>query len=207
MSATRDGGAPARLVVVSGPSGVGKSAVVSRLLLDPRFGRAVTATTRAPRPGEQEGVDYFFLERAEFVRRLDTGWFLEHAEVYGRLYGTPRSSVDAVLASGRHCVLVIDTQGAATLRRMNVAGAYVFLEPPSLEELVRRLMQRGGDPPESFERRMREAAAERAQASLFDKTLVNRDLDETTKAVAAFVGVSWSPLPPGPRGGASVPAT
>ena len=174
-----------RLLVVSGPSGVGKSAVVERLLQDPRFGRAITATTRAPRPGERDGVDYLFLAEDDFSRRLAAGWFLESATVYGRLYGTPRSTVDEVLATGRHCVLVIDTQGAATIRRSGVPAVYVFLLPPSWEELVRRLTSRGGDTPESQARRVAEAHREMAEASHFDVRLVNDRLEDTVRAVAA----------------------
>jgi guanylate kinase len=124
---------PGRLLVVSGPSGVGKSAVAARLLLDRRFGRAVTATTRAPRKGERNGRDYVFLDAEEFVRRERAGWFLEYATVYGQLYGTPREHVEKVLASGRHCVLVVDVQGAATLRDRGIEAEFVFLLPPSTD--------------------------------------------------------------------------
>ena len=133
-----------RLLVLSGPSGVGKTVVGERILKDPRFGRAITATTRAPREGERDGVDYHFLTVEEFRRRLAAGWFLEHAEVYGRLYGTPVASVEDLRAAGLHCLLVIDVQGAATLRRQGVDALFVFLDPPSLDELARRLAGRDG---------------------------------------------------------------
>ncbi len=119
-------GQPPLLVVLSGPSGVGKSTVAERLLADAAFGRAVTATTRAPRPGEADGIAYHFLTESGFRERLARQEFLEHANVYGRLYGTPLASVHAVLDAGRVCVLVIDVQGAATLRALRDAGSLPF---------------------------------------------------------------------------------
>lgn len=186
-----------RLLVLSGPSGVGKTAVAERLLADPRVARAITATTRAPRPGERDGVDYLFLSMDEFRRRLADGWFLEHADVYGRLYGTPRSSVEAVLASGRHCLLVIDVQGVATLRSAGTPATYVLLEPPSRAELERRLKTRGSDDPASQARRLDEAERELARAALFDHRVVNADLEAAAQEVAATVGLALAP-PPGP---------
>jgi guanylate kinase len=182
-------GVRGRLVVLSGPSGVGKSAVVDRVLRDPRFGRAITATTRAPRPGERDGVDYHFLDVDTFRARLGQGWFLEHAEVYAQLYGTPRSSVDAVLASGRHCILVIDVQGADTLRREAPDSIFVFLEAPDRRELERRLRSRGGDDPTSVDRRLDACERELREADRFAHRLVNLDVDATARAVAALVGV------------------
>jgi guanylate kinase len=180
-------------VVISGPSGVGKSAVADRLLKDSRFARAVTATTRAPRPGERDGVDYVFLSVDEFRRRIGEGWFLEHAQVYGRLYGTPRANVDAVLASGRHCVLVIDVQGAETLRSAGLeqgGAVFVFLSAPDRTELERRLRSRGGDDAESVARRLDEVARESEHAARFAHHLVNHDVGATARAVAALVGVA-----------------
>lgn len=179
-----------RLVVVSGPSGVGKTAVIDRLLVDPRFGRAVTATTRAPRQGEQDGVDYVFLSKDDFLRRVAAGWFLEHADVYGRLYGTPRNEAEAILASGRHCLLNIDVQGAATLRAAGVEALFVFLVPPSLAELERRLRERGLDAAEVVAGRLAAVDREMAQAERFDVRLVNRDLDVTARKLALSVGVA-----------------
>lgn len=178
-----------RLLVVSGPSGVGKTAVADRLLKDPRIARAITATTRAPRVGERDGVDYLFLAADEFRRRVAAGWFLEHADVYGRHYGTPRSSVEAVLASGRHCLLVVDVQGVATLRAAGTDAVFVLLEPPSRAELERRLKTRGSDDPTDQRRRLEEAERELARTDLFDHRVVNADLELAARAVAATVGV------------------
>lgn len=181
-----------RLVVVSGQSGVGKTAVIERLLRHPRFARAVTATTRPPRAGERDGIDYVFLDRAEFERRLAAGWFLEHAEVYGRLYGTPRSEVERVLSSGRHGLLVIDVQGAATLRREGVEGVFVFLLSPDPKELERRLRARALDGPEEVARRLAAAERELSEAHRFDRVLVNDDLEATARKLAREVGVDLS---------------
>ncbi len=194
MSAPRRSPSPprGRLIVVSGPSGVGKSAVVARLLKDARFARAVTATTRAPRGAEREGEDYHFLAPEEFERRVRAGWFLEHAEVYGRRYGTPREGPEAIRTSGRHCLLVIDVQGAATLRSQGVEAFYVFLVAPSREEAVRRLSGRGADSAESVRRRVAAMEAEVAQSDRFDLVLVNDDLEATARKLAGAVGVDVS---------------
>jgi guanylate kinase len=195
--ASAGGGAPVRgrLVVVSGPSGVGKTALVDRLLEDPRFARAVTATTRPPRGAERDGVDYVFLSAEEFRRRVGAGWFLEHAEVYGRSYGTPRDAVDDACLAGRHCLLNIDVQGAATLRRLGVDALFVFVAPPSLEELERRIRRRGQDGPEVAARRLAAAAGELERQGEFDLVVVNDDLEATARRLAAALGVTLGEPP------------
>jgi guanylate kinase len=175
--------------VISGPSGAGKTSLADRLLADPRFGRALTATTRAPRDGEVDGVHYRFLSEAAFREGLARGAFLEHADVYGRLYGTPRETPEAVIASGRHCVLVLDVQGAASVRALLPRAAFVFVMAPSVEELRRRLSTRGLDGPDAVERRLAVVSRELAEAPHFDLVVVNDDLERAARQIAAAVGV------------------
>ena len=121
---------------------------------------------------------------------MDAGWFLEHADVYGRLYGTPRSHAEAILDAGRHCLLNIDVQGAATLRAAAVDALFVFLVPPSLAELERRLRDRGLDSAKAVADRLAAVDREMAEAERFDVRLVNRDLEATARRLAALVGVA-----------------
>ncbi len=170
------------LLVISGPSGVGKTSL-ARLLLEREsyFRRAITATTRAPRGDERDGIDYHFLSAETFERRARAGDFLEHAEVYGRRYGTPRASVDAVLANGCCGILVVDVQGARSLREALADAPWpvrtVFVKPPSLAELGRRLEQRGEDGEAAIARRLEIARDELREARGFDLVLVNDDLE------------------------------
>jgi len=176
-----------RLIVISGPSGVGKTTVGEGLLHDPRFGRAVTATTRAPRPGEVDGRDYLFLDEAAFRADLAAGRFLEHATVHGNLYGTPRDQVDAVRTTGRTCLLIIDVQGAASLRNDGVEALYVFLTPPSWEVLEQRLRGRKSDDEAVVARRLANARTELERQSEFDAVVINDDL---ALAIAQIEGLA-----------------
>lgn len=170
------------VLVISGPSGVGKSTVAARLLEDPAFGRAVTATTRAPRPGEIDGVAYHFLDEATFERWVAEDRFVEHAGVYGRHYGTPISSVRTVLESGRICVLVIDVQGAASIRALQAARRLdfdvtsVFLDA-NPEKLAARLAKRGTETASDLQERLRVCAIEQKEKPAFDAVVLNDDLD------------------------------
>ncbi len=182
-----DAARPGLLLVLSGPSGVGKTTVAHALLEQPGYARAVTATTRPPRPGETDGVDYRFLSEPEFRAAVARGEFLEHAEVHGRLYGSPRSEVERVLRDGRVCVLVIDVQGAAELRRTGVDALYVFLVPPTDEELERRLRARGADGKADIERRLRTARAELARSGEYDEVVINDRLENAVVKIARLV--------------------
>ncbi len=178
-----------QLLVISGASGAGKTSVAHRLLEDPRFARAVTATTREPRGDEQDGRDYHFLTAGAFHKRLIADGFLAPAEVYGHWYGTPRENVDQILASGRHCLLVIDVQGVEDLRSSAVEARFVFVDATSFEELERRLRSRGDDGPERISARLRAARAELEKKDLFDRVLVNDDIERAARELADWIGL------------------
>jgi len=181
-----------RLIVLSGPSGVGKDAVLAPLFAadacPPRLRRCVTATTREPRPGEIEGVDYFFLAREEFERRIAEGFFLEHACYAGRFYGTPRWWVDLERDRGNDVLLKIDVQGARQVRAAAPDAVLVFIAPPSLEELERRLRGRdGGADPADLARRLTIARDELALAPDYDYLVVNDSIGRAVEDLRAIV--------------------
>jgi guanylate kinase len=176
------------LVVVSGPSGVGKTSFCTHLL-NTRHDtvRSVSATTRPIRPGEVDGRDYFFLDRAEFERRLGAGEFLEHAEVHGHLYGTPRRFVDQQVAAGRIVLLNIDVQGGLQVRNGYPDGVSVFVYPPSLDSLRERLTGRQQDGDEEIQRRLANAPGEMSHWRDYDYVVVNRDLPAALATISAIV--------------------
>ena len=167
-----------RLTVLTGPSGVGKGTLV-KLLLErhPEIWLSVSATTRAPRQGEQEGISYFFLSRQAFEQRVADAGLLEWAEFAGNLYGTPRQPVEQQLAQGRPVLLEIELEGARQVRRSFPQAFAVFLEPPSFEELERRIRGRGTDSEEAIQKRLQRARIELAAAPEFDARLVNGELE------------------------------
>ena len=176
-----------RVIVITGPSGVGKGTLI-RLLRErlPELGLSVSATTRAPRAGEQQGVDYHFLSDADFDRLIGEGAFLEHAEYAGRRYGTLRTELERRAAAGEPVLLEIEVQGARQIRESMPSAVQVFIEPPSPEALRERLVGRGTDAPEVVERRLRVAAAELAAKDEFQHRVVN---DRLHDAVEALVGI------------------
>jgi len=180
----------APLVVVSGPSGVGKTTVVERLIegANGRLRRAITATTRDKRPGEQDARDYHFWSEGEFRTAIDEKLMLEWAVVFGQdFYGTPRSEVDPYLARGVGVVLVIDVQGAARVRELPLPHLSVFIAPPSMEELEARLRGRGDTDEARIQRRLATASEELARAGEFDHRIVNRDLDEAVRELDRLI--------------------
>ena len=183
-----------KLVVISGPSGAGKTSVCRALKQSPDVEFSVSATTRAMRAGEREGIDYHFLSREDFQRRLAENQFLEWATYNGNLYGTPRWPMDQALAQGRTFLVEIEVKGTRQLRERGQEGLYVFIAPPSIDELRRRLQRRGSNDATEIEQRVRIAEDELAAARetvggrpLYDVILENRDLDQTIAAVQALL--------------------
>ncbi len=176
------------LFVISAPSGAGKTSLVRALL--ERCGNlefSVSCTTRPRRDGERDGVDYHFVDHADFERRVAAGEFLEYAEVFGNYYGTSRDEVDRRLAAGRDVILEIDWQGARQVRRHMPESVSMFILPPSREALERRLHGRGKDSPEVIRQRLAEAEAEMSHWHEFEYVIVNDDFAEALDDLAALV--------------------
>lgn len=171
------------LFVLSAPSGTGKTTVAEKLLeVCPRLRRIVTVTTRPKREGEIEGKDYIFMNQEDFKEKIKEGYFLEYAEVYGNYYGTPRDQVIKNEKEGFDSLLVIDIQGAKSVKASYKDCTLIFLMPPSLEELRRRLLSRGYGK-ENLEKRMEKAEEEIACAKFFDYIVVNEFIDKTVEAL------------------------
>jgi guanylate kinase len=179
-----------KLIVISGPSGVGKDTVIERMRqAHPEFHFAVTATTRPRRPGEIDGVHYIFMTREEFLAARDRGEFLESAEVYGHLYGVPKERVRRALRSGKTVVVKVDVQGAASIRRLVPQAILIFLAPPSMSELMHRLRSRKTDDPTTLMERIATASRELAQVYEFDYIVFNETdrLDQTLATIDAIL--------------------
>ena len=176
------------LLVLSSPSGGGKTTIAKRLLeLRKDLGYSVSATTRPVRNGEKDGVDYHFISRSEFERRLSQHEFLEWAEYGAQLYGTLKREIDRIFASGRHAVLDIDIEGARQIRRNFSNSLQVFVLPPSAEVLVERLTRRNTENPELLRKRLTRASDELAAAAEYDYAVVNEDLDTAVGQIAAIL--------------------
>jgi guanylate kinase len=183
---------PGRLTVLAGPTAVGKGTVAADIRSRyPTIWLSVSVTTRAPRPGEEDGVHYHFVDESRFDQLVESGQLLEWAVVHGRhRYGTPRHPVDDVLRQGRPALLEIDLQGARQVRESMPGAFFVFLKPPSLDELVRRLVGRGTESSEERERRLRTAEVEMAAESEFDVTIVNDDVHRATDELVSWMGLT-----------------
>ena len=174
-------------LVISAPSGAGKCTLVERLRAEfPHFAYSISCTTRAPRGQEQDGVDYHFLTRDEFIARREAGCFAEWAEVHGNLYGTPKAPVEEHLAGGRDVLFDIDVQGALQVKEVFPQGLFVFIQPPSRQELERRLRGRGTDSDEAIAKRLGNALGELRQSGEFDYLIVNDDLDTDADELRAI---------------------
>ena len=184
-----------KLSVITGPSGVGKGTLVKRLLeRHPEVWLSVSATTRAPREGEQEGVSYFFHSRESFDELVAQNGLLEWAEFAGNCYGTPRQPVEDQLKAGHPVLLEIELEGARQVRQTFEDGFQIFLAPPSFEELERRIRGRGTDAEEAIQRRLARAKDELEAKSEFDAVVVNDDLETALQQLERYVGLSSGDL-------------
>jgi guanylate kinase len=184
----------ARLTVLSGPSGVGKGSVVAEIRHHhPRVWISVSVTTRSPRPGEVDGREYRFVDRAEYDAMVAAGELLEHAEFAGNGYGTPRRPLEERLAEGRPALLEIELQGARQVRESMPAAHFVFLAPPSWDELRRRLIGRGTEDDEAIRRRLDAAVVEIAAEKEFDVTIVNDRVERAATELVELLSVPVTP--------------
>jgi guanylate kinase len=190
----------ARVFVITGPSGVGKGTLIRTLLgRIPELELAVSATTRRPRLGEEDGVDYHFLDDAEFDRRVVAGDFVEHAAYSGRRYGTLRSELERRTGAGAPVVLEIEVQGARQIRETMPEAVRIFIAPPSEEALRTRLVGRGTDDPEQVEARLRTAREELAAQGEFPHVVINDRLDDAVEALEEVVRTSLASVGRIPR--------
>ncbi len=178
------------VIVISGPSGVGKDVVIDSIIgKNPNFHHVVTATTRKKRPGEIDGVDYFFLTKNQFTLKRFAGEFLEYAEVYGNYYGVLKSEVQNPLKEGKDVILKVDVQGALTLKREMPGALFIFLAPSSIDDLLKRMKKRNADTDAAMKIRINKAKEEMKSQKLFHYSVVNLqdNLDQTVKIVHSYI--------------------
>ena len=176
------------LFVLSAPAGTGKTTLMHRLKKEfDCVEESVSSTTRAPRVGEENGKDYWFVTEAEFKESLAKGEFLEHAEVFGKLYGISKKQLQKKIDSGKHVFLVIDTQGAVHLQKMALKAVYIFVAPPSLEALKERLKKRQTEDEAKQSERLSWAEKEMGLSSIYDYLIINDDLDEAYSALKSIL--------------------
>lgn len=175
------------LIVVSGPSGTGKGTICKELIKRNDYWISVSATTRFPRKGEVEGKNYFFLSKESFAKKIEKGDFLEYAEVYNNYYGTPRSNVIEKLENGKDVILEIDIQGALKVKESYPEGVFIFILPPSMEELKNRIEKRGSETPESLLTRFKSAYEEINYVSKYNYAVINDMLDDAVKKIEYII--------------------
>ena len=189
--AQRNTGSSGSLFIVAAPSGAGKSSLVSALLAkDPSIRLSISCTTRAPRPGEEHGREYFFLSESDFLERQQRGEFLEHAKVHGNYYGTSRLLVEEQTRAGVDVLLEIDWQGAQQIRQHFAQAVGIFILPPSLAELEARLKKRAQDSDEVISRRVQAASGEIAHAPEFEYVIINAEFETALSQLTAIVEAS-----------------
>ena len=176
-----------RLFVISGPSGSGKTSIVARLKNLPGVFYSVSVTSRAPRAGEVDGADYRFVSRDEFRRMVRLGRLAEHAQVAGNLYGTPRRPLEKALREGKRAIVDIDVQGAAQIKRAFPEARLIFIQPPSMEDLERRLRARGTETEQTIQERLALARREMEFLPKYDAAVANADLEKATEQVKKLI--------------------
>lgn len=188
-------------IVISAPSGGGKTTLVHRILQDmPKAAFSVSVTTRPPRPGERNGRDYYFVSKPAFERMMRKKEMAESASVHGHWYGTPRKFLDAKITLGYFPVLDVDVQGALQLKKKYPEGVYIFLIPPTLRELARRLRERHTESPDAIKRRLQAAKREMQEAPKYDYVVLNDDLDAAVERVKTILEAErWRAHRSGPR--------
>ena len=176
------------LVVVSGPSGCGKDTVVKTMReKHPEIEVSVSATSRAMREGEAEGVNYYYMTREEFQQKVQAGEILEYTQYNGNLYGTPKHEVDTRIAQGRTVILVIEVEGAGNIKKMYPGATTIFVLPPDMEELERRLRNRGTENEETIQRRLKRAETEIANSVNYDEHVVNVEVDSCAESIYSII--------------------
>lgn len=175
------------LIVVSGPSGCGKGTVLAEILKSDRIFYSVSATTRSPRQGETDGVNYYFLTKEKFEKLIEEDGMLEYASYCGNYYGTPKKPVEDMLEQGKHVILEIEVQGAMKVMEKCPEAVFVFILPPSLKELERRLNKRGTEAEDVIKKRLSEAAGEIKQAYKYDYAVINGELEKAVDDLKAII--------------------
>lgn len=175
------------LLVISGPSGAGKGTICKELIKRNNFWLSVSATTRAPRDGEIDGQNYYFFKKEQFLDKIKDDDFLEYAEVYGNYYGTPKSNVIEKLEEGKDVILEIDIQGALRIKETYPEGVFIFILPPSMEELKNRIIKRGSETPESLMTRFKSAYKEINYVSKYNYAVVNDKLEEAVRKIESII--------------------
>ena len=176
------------LIVISGPSGAGKGTICKSFLeRNTEVAISVSATTRSPRNGEVEGVNYYFMSKEDFKKKIMDNDFLEYAEVYDNFYGTPKSNVEELLESGKDVILEIDIQGALKVKENTEEGVFIFILPPSMEELKARIIKRGSETPESLMKRFKSAYKEINFISRYNYAVVNDEVETAVEKLEAII--------------------
>lgn len=175
------------LIVISGPSGAGKGTVCKELMKRNNYWLSVSATTRLPREGEIEGKNYYFLTKEEFIRNIEDKQFLEYAQVYNNYYGTPKKYIEEKLNNGTDVILEIDIQGALQVKEVYSEGTFIFILPPSMEELKNRIINRGSETEESLNTRFNSAYDELKYMDKYNYAVINDEVDEAAKKIESII--------------------